>query len=94
MENKKFHLTVTNNETGETLCDINTGVIIGAADGGEGTHSFSFVAGEIFKIVATIVGVKKILDTLYDDHPKLKAAEILHAVFNEEHEETAETAEN
>ncbi|MBE5760009.1 MAG: hypothetical protein E7332_08325, partial [Clostridiales bacterium] len=33
---KKFHITLTDNETGETLIDSDTSAIIGAFDLGEG----------------------------------------------------------
>lgn len=34
---EKFHLTITDNETGETKCDLDTSAIVTAFD--EGTHT-------------------------------------------------------
>ena len=95
MENKKFHLNITNNETGETLVELDTDVIIGAADEGEGTHEFSFVEGRVLDILTTIMGVKNTLKALYSNHPELKAAEVLSNIFAEkEGKETTENTEN
>lgn len=54
----KYHITITNNETGETLVDQDTGCIIGACDDRTtcGTRVVSYGACTKLECIATVVG--------------------------------------
>lgn len=54
---QKFHITITENETGETKVDQDTDCIIGSIDDvGGGTQSFSYVDCYGVALIATVIG--------------------------------------
>jgi len=67
---KKFHITLTDNETGETLIDSDTSAIIGAFDLGEGnTGSLYALACNGLIKVCTIAGAMATLERVRKDDP-------------------------
>ncbi len=53
----KFHITITNNETGKIVVDQDTDCIIGSIDdAGDDTHSFSYVHCHRVALMATLTG--------------------------------------
>lgn len=64
---EKLHITVTDNETGETIVDSDTNAIIGALDqGDEGTGAMLFTSCNVIDLAATadaaIGSVRKAID--------------------------------
>lgn len=57
---EKFHITITENETGKTLIDTDTAAIIGAHDHDDlGTAVFSFTGCNSSTLAATCAAAKK-----------------------------------
>lgn len=74
-EKKAFHITITNNETGETLHDCDTNCIIGAFNQGASAACIgaaSDVTGE--DLANTIVGVEEVVQDFKNDDPILAIA--------------------
>lgn len=62
---KKFHITITDNETGETIVDQDTKAIIGAIDGSEDvTSAMGFTHCNVIELLATATAAKKTADKL------------------------------
>lgn len=74
MENKKkWHLTIVNNETGEVLRDLDTGVIVGACDVDEdNTGVFSLICGSGAEVLATLMCAEETIENTYKKHPDVK----------------------
>lgn len=53
---KKFHITITNNETAETFVDIDTSAIVGAIDEDGTTHLFCLTGCNGLTLAATLAG--------------------------------------
>ena len=53
---EKFHITIKNNETEETIIDIDTSAIIGSVDDGESTRVLCFTDCDGLSLAATCVG--------------------------------------
>jgi hypothetical protein len=53
---EKFHITITNNKTAETVVNIDTSAIIGAVDDGESTRVLCFTDCDGLSLAATCVG--------------------------------------
>lgn len=62
---KKFHITITDNETGETIVDQDTKAIIGAFDSDEdSTAGMGFTHCNATELLATATGAKKVANKL------------------------------
>lgn len=72
MENetkKRYHITITDNETGEIKCDSDSAAIIGAYDtDNNATACLCSLACDGMVLSATIMGVLQILDRVKDDN--------------------------
>ena len=78
-EKMKFHITITNNETGETLCNADAGVIIAAIEEGEGkVRQFAACEGSPVALGSTILSAEELVKNLYNRHPEL---ELLNTIF-------------
>ena len=73
MESKKqWHLTITNNETGEVLRDLDTCAIIGACDVDENTTAcLSLLAGSALDVFATLETAEDAIKGTYTKYPQL-----------------------
>lgn len=69
---KEFHITITNNTTGETLHDTDVCAIVGAFNEGERTAVVCLTACNAFDIAATINGANKAIQHICADHPELE----------------------
>lgn len=67
---KKFHLTITNNITGEIEKELDTDAIIGAADDGAGTCVICVTGCKLVELAATCAGALKAVDHAMKDMPK------------------------
>ena len=67
---KKFHLTITNNETGEIERELDTNAIIGSADDGDGTAIFCYTRCGLVELAATCAGALDAADHGMKDMPK------------------------
>lgn len=89
-DNKKprFHLTIVDNETGDTLVDAHTAAIIGAHDAGdEGTACMTFLHCSTIELAATVAFARKVVKRVLDDSPVAKALvdkAAAKGLFNEE----------
>ena len=84
---KRFHITIKNNETGEILNDIDTSCLIGAIDIGEGNTSIAFTHCNAISLVTTILAAKKAINNIYERNPHIKLLEMAyHASENRKEE--------
>lgn len=67
---KKFHITITNNETGETCIDIDTKVIIGAINNDEGTQVLCASQCNAVELSATCAGALQAVNHGIEGLPK------------------------
>ena len=87
---KPYHITITDNATGEVLNDLDTNCIIGAVHAGEDPDKGNAVNGIVkikcspFAIAHTLITVKKIIERLYAKSPELPAFEHLLGLQPEE----------
>jgi hypothetical protein len=65
----KFHITITNNETGKVLSDTDTDAIIGAFTEGEGTRSVCYTECDTAELAAIITGALQIINKHMADMP-------------------------
>lgn len=70
----KFHITITNNETGETLQDLDTNVILAAIHSpeDEGTHAIAISSSGPVELATSIRGLQRIIDDQLERHPIIK----------------------
>ena len=87
---KKFHITITNNETGETLHDLDTKAIVGAILDDDGTFSVAFNKCDVVDMLNVIDGVERTLKHLYKKNPELF---FLKAMAEKEESETEEATD-
>lgn len=71
MSDKKFHLTITNNETGETVHECDANAIIAALSREETTDSLALVECNPFDLAQLLIGLEGVVDELYQEHPEL-----------------------
>ena len=71
---KKFHITITNNETGEVVHDMDTGAIIGAIGGAEdeGAYSIGLTACNLMDLATAVASAKKAVDILLEKNPAVR----------------------
>jgi hypothetical protein len=67
-----FHITITNNETGETLHDRDVYAIIGAFKEENRTGCVALTECNAFEIAATIDGALDAIQHIYDGTPYIK----------------------
>lgn len=84
----KFHITITDNETGETLKEADACAIIGACN--EDKHTASIVLSQCstLDLLSTLRGVSAAIDTCLEDEP------ILRALYEAVNKMDAEKADN
>ena len=91
---KKFHITITNNETGETLHDLDTKAIVGAILDDDGTFQIAFNKCNVNDMLNVIDGAERTLKHIYKKHPELALFKALtEKEESETEEETDETTE-
>lgn len=72
MNDKKFHLTIIDNETGATLTNADVKAVMGAFTTGKGeTESFCCARCNDFDLVGVIVGCEKIVEETEKGKPQL-----------------------
>jgi hypothetical protein len=67
----KFHIVITNNETGEVIKDTNADAIIASIHTEETTDVLDVACCNGFALVATIAGLMEALENNKKDHPKI-----------------------
>ena len=85
MENTRprFHITVTDHTTGETLVDTDTTVILGAIDkADEGTGHMTFIEADDADIAATYLGIERVLEDVGKKVPIVKIISASHKTKN------------
>jgi hypothetical protein len=66
----KYHIIITNNETGQVLEDTDTDAIIGAFIEGEGTRSVCFLACNTPELAATLTSALQIANKKLAELPR------------------------
>lgn len=71
---KKFHLTVTDNETGEAIHETDINAMIGAVHLGEGFAQGMCLAGgcNLVELAETVKGAEETLERVYKEDPMLR----------------------
>lgn len=67
---KKFHLTITNNITGEIEKELDTDAIIGAMNTDESTCGVCLADCNLIDLAATCAGALRSVDRAMEDLPK------------------------
>ena len=68
---KPFHLTITNNQTGEVLHDVDVDALIGAAHTGRGVDVFGVNSCDAVALAATLCGAGDVVDRQFKKYPEL-----------------------
>lgn len=68
---KRFHITITNNETRETLVDTDSGAIVAAIDEGEGTRAVQFTHCDLPSHAAALISMQKTINKTIGRNPIL-----------------------
>lgn len=67
---EKFHIEITNNETGETLTSLDTCAIIGAIDaGGPNTKIIGLIDCNSVCLAATVAGAQRVVNQIIKKLP-------------------------
>lgn len=72
MEDKKFHIIIADNETGETRLDMHTDLILAAIDDGEGTHCVQAAQANAIAIASALASLEDARHELTKAHPEIK----------------------
>lgn len=81
----KFNIVITNNETGETVLNENTNIIVGAINNGDGrAKGFSLCEGNATDIAATIGASREAGLKCCMDNPAVALAFLLGDCTEEE----------
>lgn len=93
---KKFHITITNNETGETLRDHDTNAIAAIVDCGDSTGTTLLTECDTDTMLNVVARLEALTKRIYEKNPELffllKAFQAKEA--RETEEATDETTEN
>ena len=76
MENEKkmkFHLTITNNETGEVLHDVDACAIIAGVNEGKENGSIAMVDCGPVDLLEALMTTEETVQDVYTEHPELRA---------------------
>ena len=69
---KKFHITITNNNTGESILDTNSDAIIGAVEEDDGVDAMAFTSCDIKIYAQTIAIAQKVVNKLLKEDKNIK----------------------
>ena len=88
----KFHITITNNETGETLHDADACAIIAGINDGIKAGAILMTACGPFEFAEALAGADKAVKRVRTNHPEVAAMSMLLALTGgiEEEPETEE----
>lgn len=90
---KEFHITITDNETGETIHDSDTNAIVGSILDDDGV----FVIGQTHcngdELLNAVIGAERAIEQLYENNPVLFFLKMMAKKETKE-EATDETTEN
>lgn len=80
--NKKMHVVITNNETGEVMLDKQSDGIIAAIEHEEGIAAFAVMDCKGLEIIKLLLTARGVCDDIAKDKPELdkmvKLAELFH----------------
>ena len=68
---KPFHLTITNNETGEVLHDVDFDALLGAVHTGRGIDAFGVNSCDAATLAATLAGAEELIERQFAKYPEL-----------------------
>lgn len=87
---KSFHITITDNETGEVFHDVDSDCIIGAVHGDEHTAGIALLKCGPTEAADTVVAVKSTIKEAKEVHPEIELFEMLHNYAKTQSEATEE----
>lgn len=90
---KRFHITIKNNEIGETLLDLDTNAIVAGILDDDGSFSIGHTHCNADGLLSTICSAEKAINQLLKKHPQLLLLKMLTET-EEATDETTETTEN
>ena len=76
----KYHITITNNETGEIVHDYDTSAVIGGISLKEGVAAIGLTACPSLVTALTIDGAQIAINKIRDDNPKVAMMELFLAM--------------
>ncbi len=79
---EKFHIVITDNETGETKCDYDTDAIIAGVDTKEFTHGICCIHCKAPVLASVLDCVMRVVRENLQDHPELGALLMVAAQKN------------
>lgn len=84
---KKFHLVITDNETGETHIDCDTKCIIGAFEDGNRSGSLAIAACNAIELAGSISAARGVIKRVLSEKPKIAALVEMEELFSKLKEE-------
>lgn len=79
---EKFHIVITDNETGETKCEYDTDAIIAGVDTKEVTHGINCVHCKAPVLASVLDCVMRVVRENLQNHPELGALLLVAAQKN------------
>lgn len=70
-KNGNFHVVITDNKTGEVLCDNNTNAILGGFSTDDGNCGVVCVKGNFIDIAAATIAAKESVDDYIERQPAI-----------------------
>lgn len=90
---KKWHITITENETGSIKLDIDTDAIVAGIDENDGTRVFHVANCPVPDHAAAMFGVQQSIQESVQRNPVLGMMLMMLARAEQEHAETVEEAQ-
>lgn len=90
---RKFHVVITNNETGEVMMDKQSNGIMAAIEHEEGFAAIVSLHCDVFSVVQLLATARGMCDDFAKDHPKLDKMAKTAATFNQPTPDSEEGAE-
>ena len=72
METKKYHITITENETGKVHYDMDINIIIGAFRRDDGIQGVAAICCNPLELASTVETVRNVLGEVEENNPELK----------------------
>lgn len=80
---RKFHVVITDNETGEVHCDTHTDAIMAGIDQGETVRGLNLTSCDAFTMASVIDVMQDVIKDNLNTHPELAGLLLLAAKENE-----------
>lgn len=90
----RFHVTITDNETGKTIHDIDACAIIAGIEETKGSVSFVLTNCGGDEMAKAIMSAEKAAKSVLEKHPELEARVMLYKIIGKHEQVENEEADN